>query len=196
MTATLPCGKAALPPIYPRGISRLSRVAQTCRTLACLRPLSRGRIHPAKERRDVCATPGFSTLRPSRDIIFSLRAVGCRNYLNPADLAPLQPHLDAAPVKRGPGEKFLDDPSGQFPCALVLFEDDGDVCSRRHVPSVSSIHGLIPCTRCRWLTPQKACRGCPLPGVRSVPQLAGRPRYKKLAKKTRNYELAMQSLCL
>jgi hypothetical protein len=26
-------------------------------------PLSRGRIHPAKERRDVCATPGFSTLR-------------------------------------------------------------------------------------------------------------------------------------
>jgi hypothetical protein len=28
-------------------------------------PLSRGRIHPAKERRDVCATPGFSTLRPT-----------------------------------------------------------------------------------------------------------------------------------
>jgi len=26
-------------------------------------PLSTGRIHPAKERRDVCATPGFSTLR-------------------------------------------------------------------------------------------------------------------------------------
>lgn len=122
-------------------------------------------------------------MRPSRDIIFSLRAVGCMNYLNPADLAPLQPHLDAARVKRGPGEKFLDDPSGQFPCALVLFEDDGDVCSRRHVPSVSSIHAFIPCTRCRWLTPQKACRGCPLPGVRSVPQVraadrkSGGPRY-------------------
>ena len=74
------------------------------------------------------------------------------NYLNPADLAPLQPHLDAARVKRGPGEKVLDNPSGQSPCSLVLFEDDGDVCSRHHVPSVPSIHALIPCTRSSTLS--------------------------------------------
>jgi hypothetical protein len=33
------------------------RVAQACRLLACLRPAHReGRIHPDKERRDVCTT--------------------------------------------------------------------------------------------------------------------------------------------
>jgi hypothetical protein len=60
--------------------------------------------------------------------------------LNPADLTTLQPHLDAAGVKTGPGEKVLDDTSGLFPGALVLFEDNGNVCSTRHIAPVPSIH--------------------------------------------------------
>jgi hypothetical protein len=43
---------------------------------------------------------------------------------NPADFAVLEPYLDPVRVKRGIREKVLDDASGLFPCALVLFEDD------------------------------------------------------------------------
>ena len=44
--------------------------------------------------------------------------------LDPADFTVLQPYLDSVRVKRGIREKVLDDASGQFPCALVLFEDN------------------------------------------------------------------------
>ena len=44
--------------------------------------------------------------------------------LNPADITALQPHFDPARVKPGLGEKVLDNASGQFPCGLVLFEDN------------------------------------------------------------------------
>ena len=44
--------------------------------------------------------------------------------LNPADLAALEPYLDSMRVKRGVRKKVLDDAPGQFPCALVLFEDN------------------------------------------------------------------------
>jgi len=43
---------------------------------------------------------------------------------NPADFTVLQPHLDPVWMKRGIREKVLDDASGLFPCALVLFEDN------------------------------------------------------------------------
>jgi len=49
---------------------------------------------------------------------------GAMDDLNPADFAALQPYLDPVRVKRGLGEKVLDDPSGLFPCGLVLFEDN------------------------------------------------------------------------
>ena len=46
---------------WPRAERRsaLRRVAQTCRSLACLRAHSQGRIHSDKGRRNVCATPPF-----------------------------------------------------------------------------------------------------------------------------------------
>jgi hypothetical protein len=72
---------------------------------------------------------------------------GAMDDLNPTDLTPLQPHLDAAGVKTGPGEKVLDDTSGLFPGALVLFEDNGNVCSTRHIAPVPSIHETYPLHR-------------------------------------------------
>ena len=44
--------------------------------------------------------------------------------LNPADFAVLKPDLDPVRVKRGLGEKILDDASGLLPGTLVLFEDN------------------------------------------------------------------------
>ena len=44
--------------------------------------------------------------------------------LNPADFTVLEPYLDPVRVMRGLGEKVLDDASGLFPAALVLFEDN------------------------------------------------------------------------
>ena len=44
--------------------------------------------------------------------------------LNPTDPTVLQPHFDSARVKPGPREKILDNASGLFPCALVLFQDN------------------------------------------------------------------------
>ena len=44
--------------------------------------------------------------------------------LNPAHFAALQPYLDPVRVKRGIREKVLDDASGLFPGALILFEDN------------------------------------------------------------------------
>jgi hypothetical protein len=44
--------------------------------------------------------------------------------LDPADFTVLQPYLDPVGVKRGIGEKVLDDAPGLFPGALVLFEDN------------------------------------------------------------------------
>ena len=64
------------------------------------------------------------------------------NYLNSADLACLEPHLDAVWVKRGPGKEVLDDSSGQFAGGLVLFEDNGNVGSWPHVSSVTPIHSF------------------------------------------------------
>jgi hypothetical protein len=49
---------------------------------------------------------------------------GAMDDFNPADFTVLQPYLDPAWVKRRLREKVLDDASGQFPCALVLFEDN------------------------------------------------------------------------
>ena len=46
------------------------------------------------------------------------------DHLNPADFAVLQPYLDPVRVKRGLGEKILDDASGLFPAGLVLFKDN------------------------------------------------------------------------
>jgi len=48
---------------------------------------------------------------------------GAMDDLNPADFTALQPYLNPVRVKRGLGEKVLDDASGLFPCGLVLFED-------------------------------------------------------------------------
>jgi hypothetical protein len=64
--------------------------------------------------------------------------------LNPADFTAQQPYLDPVRVKRGLREKVLDDASGLFPCGLVLFEDNRNVCSPRHVTSVPSIHETYP----------------------------------------------------
>ena len=52
------------------------------------------------------------------------RMPGAMDDLNPADFTVLQPYLDPVRVKRGIREKVLDDASGLFPCALVLFEDN------------------------------------------------------------------------
>jgi hypothetical protein len=60
--------------------------------------------------------------------------------LNPANFTALQPDFDPARVKRGIREQVLDDAAGLFPGALVLFEDNGNVCSTRHVTAVPSIH--------------------------------------------------------
>jgi hypothetical protein len=60
--------------------------------------------------------------------------------LNPADFTVLQPYLDSVRVKRGLGKQVLDDASSLLPGALVLFKDNGNVCSTRHVTAVSSIH--------------------------------------------------------
>ena len=64
--------------------------------------------------------------------------------LNPADFTVLQPYLDPVRVKRRLREQFLDDAAGQFSCALVLFEDNGNVCSPHHVTAVPSIHETYP----------------------------------------------------
>ena len=54
---------------------------QTCRFLACLRSTDKGRIHPAKERRDVCATPGETenesgrTCHTSSEVVFKAAAM-------------------------------------------------------------------------------------------------------------------------
>jgi hypothetical protein len=45
------------------------------------------------------------------------------NNFNPADFTVLQSYLDPVRVKRGLGEKVLDDASGLLPGGLVLFED-------------------------------------------------------------------------
>jgi hypothetical protein len=71
---------------------------------------------------------------------------GTMNDLNPADFTVLQPYLDPVRVKRGVREQVLDDASGLFPGGLVLFEDNGNVCSTRHVTSVPSIHKITPFT--------------------------------------------------
>jgi len=44
--------------------------------------------------------------------------------LDPADLSALQADFDPVRVKPGLGEKVLDNATGQFPCGLVLFEDN------------------------------------------------------------------------
>jgi hypothetical protein len=64
--------------------------------------------------------------------------------LNSADLTTLQPHFDPARVKAGLREKVLDDASGLFPCGLVLFEDNRNVCSTRHITAVPPIHETYP----------------------------------------------------
>jgi hypothetical protein len=69
---------------------------------------------------------------------------GTMDDLNPADFTVPQPYLDPVGMKRGIGEKVLDDAAGLFPGALVLFEDNGNVCSTRHVTSVPSIHETYP----------------------------------------------------
>ena len=53
-----------------------------------------------------------------------LRMPRAMDDMNPADLATLQPHFDPTRVKLGLGEKVLDNASCQFPCGLVLFEDN------------------------------------------------------------------------
>ena len=64
--------------------------------------------------------------------------------LDPADFTAQQPDLDPVRVKRGLREQVLDDAAGQFPGGLVLFEDNGNVCSPRHVTAVPSIHETYP----------------------------------------------------
>ena len=64
--------------------------------------------------------------------------------LYPADFTALKPYVDPVRVKPGLREKVLDDASGRIPCGLVLFEDNGNVCSTRHVSSVPSIHEIYP----------------------------------------------------
>jgi hypothetical protein len=49
---------------------------------------------------------------------------GAMDDLNSADFTIHQPYLDPVRVKRRLREKVLDDPSGLFPCGLVLFEDN------------------------------------------------------------------------
>jgi hypothetical protein len=80
--------------------------------------------------------------------------------LNPADFTALQPYLDSMRVKRGLREQVLDDASGLFPGALVLFEDNGNVCSTRHVTAVPSIHENLP--------PSQPRQALPPPGARRV----------------------------
>jgi len=60
--------------------------------------------------------------------------------LNPADFTVLQSDLDPVRMKRGIREQILNDASGQSPGALVLFEDNGNVGSPRHVAAAVSIH--------------------------------------------------------
>ena len=67
--------------------------------------------------------------------------------LNPADFTVLQSYLDSVRVKRGLREKVLDDAAGLFPGALVLFKDNGNVCSTRHVTAVPSVHETYPLHR-------------------------------------------------
>jgi hypothetical protein len=67
--------------------------------------------------------------------------------LNPADFTALQPYFDSMRVKRGLRKKVLDDASGLFPSALVLFKDNGNICSTRNVTSVPSIHETYPLHR-------------------------------------------------
>src|ERR1035441_383755 len=69
--------------------------------------------------------------------------------LNPADFTALQPYFDSMRVKRGLLKKVLDDASGLFPRALVLFKDNGNICSTRNVTSVPSIHETYPFHRLR-----------------------------------------------
>ena len=64
--------------------------------------------------------------------------------LNPADFTALQPYFDSMRVKRGLRKKVLGDASGLFPRALVLFKDNGNICSTRNVTSVPSIHETYP----------------------------------------------------
>jgi len=67
--------------------------------------------------------------------------------LNPADFTALQPYLDPVRVKRRLREQVLDDASSPFPGALVLFEDNGNVCPKRHVTAVPPIHETYPLHR-------------------------------------------------
>ena len=67
--------------------------------------------------------------------------------LNPAHFTVLQPYFDSMRVKRGIRKKVLDDASRLFPRALVLFKDNGNICSTRHVTSVPSIHEIYPLHR-------------------------------------------------
>jgi hypothetical protein len=67
--------------------------------------------------------------------------------LNPADFTALQPYFDSMRVKRGLRKKVLDDASGLSPSVLVLFKDNGNICSTRNVTSVPSIHEIYPLHR-------------------------------------------------
>ena len=69
--------------------------------------------------------------------------------LNPPDFAVPEPYFDPVRVEQGLREEVLDDASSLFPCGLVLFDDDGNVCSTRHVSSVPSIHETYPLSRPR-----------------------------------------------
>ena len=74
---------------------------------------------------------------------YRLRMKGPMDHLNPANLASLQPHLDATRVKRGFGKEVLDNSSSQFSRRLILFEYNGNVRPRRHVCSVPSVHASV-----------------------------------------------------
>jgi len=85
----------------------------------------------------------FKTAGP-RDLLTTTQFSGAMDDLNPTDFTALQPYLDPARVKRGLREKVLDDASGLFPGGLVLFKDNRNVCSWRHVAAVPSIHETYP----------------------------------------------------
>ena len=69
------------------------------------------------------AKPRIKTAGP-RYLLTTTRLPGTVDDLNPADFTALQPYLDSVRVKRGLGEKVLDDAAGLFPGGLVLFEDN------------------------------------------------------------------------
>jgi len=75
-------------------------------------------------------------------IVNSLQYVLAQNFLDPADRAAGQAHLDTVRMGGRFGQDVLDHAFGQFAGELVLFQDDTDFQAWFDIAAKISVHAL------------------------------------------------------